>query len=161
MKTEIAIFAAGCFWGVQAVFDSVEGVISTRVGYTGGKKEYKNPSYQEVCSGKTKHAEAVEIVFNPLKTSYEKLVKIFFMNHDPTTMNRQGVDVGEQYRSTIFYLNEKQKEIALKSKKEYQKKLEKLIVTEIVKANDFYIAEDYHQKYYLTHKISCRVNLPK
>src|SRR3989344_3205356 len=146
---EVAIFAAGCFWGVQAVFDQVKGVISTTVGYTGG--HVKNPSYKDVCNDDTGHAEAVRIEFDEKKISYEKLVEIFFMNHDPTTMNRQGPDVGGQYRSAIFYVNDKQKKMAEKAMREYQKKLKKKIVTEITKASEFYLAEDYHQKYYKSH----------
>ena len=154
---EVAIFAAGCFWGVQAVFDQVKGVINTTVGYTGG--HVKNPSYKDVCNKNTGHAEAVRIEFDEKKVSYEKLVGIFFMNHDPTTMNRQGPDVGEQYRSVIFYVNDKQKKIAEKGLNEYKKKLKKKIVTEITKAGEFYLAEDYHQKYYKTHNITCHVKL--
>lgn len=154
-KTQTAIFAAGCFWGVQAVFDQVPGVASTIAGYIGGHT--KNPTYAEVCSGATGHAEAVEIEFNPKKITYEMLLKIFWMNHNPTTINRQGPDIGEQYRSAIFYLNETQKKEALNSLKEHKKDFKKSIVTEIVKADKFYPAEDYHQKYYKTHSISCHV----
>jgi peptide-methionine (S)-S-oxide reductase len=160
-KTEKAIFAAGCFWGVQAIFDSVQGVLKTTVGYTGGKKEYTNPSYELVCSGKTGHAEAIEIEFNSGIISYKKLLEIFWANHDPTTLNKQGPDVGEQYRSAIFYLNGKQKREAIKSEKEHQKVLTRRIVTIIAKAEKFYPAEEYHQKYYRTHNLSCQVNLPK
>ncbi len=158
---EIAIVAAGCFWGVQAVFDQVEGVKETIVGYTGGLKEYKNPSYELVCSGVTQHAEAVKIEFDPKKVSYKKVLEIFFMNHDPTTMNRQGLDIGDQYRSAIFYMNDKQKEVAEQAKKIAQKNFSKPIVTEITKATAFYEAEQYHQKYYKTHAISCHVKLPQ
>ena len=158
---EIAILAAGCFWGVQAIYDQIPGVIKTIVGYIGGKKEYINPSYQLVCSGKTNHAEATQIEFNPKKITYEKILEIFWMNHNPTTPNRQGPDIGNQYRSAIFYTNEKQKKTAIKSKEDYQNKLLKPIVTEITKATNFYPAENYHQKYYKTHSISCHVNLPK
>jgi len=161
MKTEKAIFAAGCFWGVQAIFDQIPGVLKTIVGYTGGLKQYKNPSYALVCSGVTGYAEAIEIEFDPKKVSYKELLEIFWMNHDPTTLNRQGADVGSQYRSAIFYKNEKQKTDAMKSREDYQKTLKNKIVTEIKKAREFYSAENYHQKYYKTHKISCQINLPK
>lgn len=156
-KKNIAIFAAGCFWGVQAVFDQIPGVLKTTAGYTGGKKEYANPSYELVCSGATGHAEAVKIEFEGI--SYKELLKIFWLNHDPTTLNRQGSDIGEQYRSAIFYLNEHQKKKAQASMAEHQKKTEKPIQTEIVKATEFYPAEAYHQKYYTSHKISCPINL--
>jgi len=142
---EKATFAAGCFWGVEAAFQ-VKGVVSTTVGYTGGKTE--NPTYEQVCTGKTGHAEAVEIVFDPTKISYSELLKIFWKIHDPTTPNKQGPDIGTQYRSAIFYHNKKQKEEAEKSKKEVQKRLKEKIVTEIIPAPTFYKAEEYHQKYF-------------
>lgn len=118
---EKATFAMGCFWGVQAIFDSIKGFISTIVGYTGGHA--KDPSYESVCSNATGHAEAIEITFNPKILSYDNLLKIFWMNHDPTTKDRQGPDIGSQYRSAIFYHNDKQKLSALKSKKSFQKKI--------------------------------------
>jgi len=149
VKYQKATFAAGCFWSVELVFLKTKGVISTKVGYSGGKPKYKNPTYRKVCSGITGHAESIEITFDPTKTTYEKLVNVFWKNHNPTTKNRQGLDIGTQYRSVIFYHNQKQKEIAMKSKKEQQKKLNKEIVTEIIKATKFYPAEDYHQKYLL------------
>ena len=155
MKQEKAIFAAGCFWGVQAAFDKINGVIKTTVGYTGGN--FKNPSYQDVCSHKTGHAEAILIEFNPEIVSYGKLLEIFWKIHDPTTLNRQGLDIGNQYRSAVFYFNEKQKELAIKSKEKENKKYKNKIVTEITKASKFYPAEDYHQKYYLTHKVVCHI----
>ena len=142
---EKATFAAGCFWHVEEDFRKVKGVISTKAGYIGGKLE--KPSYEDVCTDETGHAEAVQIEFDPKTVSYEKLLDIFWKMHDPTTPNRQGPDVGTQYRSAIFYHNEKQKETALKSKERQQKLLNKQIVTEIVKAPEFYRAEDYHQKY--------------
>ncbi len=157
MLNEKAILAAGCFWGVQAVFDQVPGVIKTVVGYSGGKT--KNPTYEQVCSKLTGHAESVEVEFNPKIISYDKLIDIFFMNHDPTTLNKQGPDVGSQYRSAIFYLNDRQRREALKSKIKWQPKFKNPIVTEIEPAREFYKAEDYHQKYYKTHKISCHINL--
>lgn len=142
---EIATFAAGCFWGVEASFRQIKGVKSTRVGYTGG--QMKNPTYEDVCSDETGHAEAVEVTFDPKKVSYEKLLEVFWQNHDPTQLNMQGPDVGTQYRSAIFYHNQKQKEAAIKSLKEEQKKYKKPIVTEIKPATTFYIAEEYHQQY--------------
>src|SRR3990170_8499102 len=117
-RTEKAIFAAGCFWHPEEIFDKTPGVFSTRVGYTGGKM--KNPTYANVCSGATGYVEAVEVVFNPGKISYEKLLEVFWNIHDPTTKDRQGSDVGSQYNSAIFYMNEKQKSAALKSKEERQ-----------------------------------------
>lgn len=146
MKSEVAILAAGCFWGVQYYFDQVPGVIKTEVGYIGGKKD--NPSYEQVCYEKTGHAEAVKIEFDPKKVSYETLLKQFFRMHDPTQLNRQGPDVGDQYRSAIFYDSESQKESA----KETIEKLNKTefdgkIATTLEKANKFWLAEDYHQKF--------------
>ena len=147
MKTQKAIFAAGCFWGVEANFRKVEGVISTRVGYIGGS--FTNPTYKDVCSHKTGHAEAVEVTFDPSKVSYSKLLDVFWSAHDPTTLNRQGPDVGTQYRSAIFYLNSEQKEDALssKTKLEASKRFKKPIVTQIVPASAFWEAEEYHQQY--------------
>jgi peptide-methionine (S)-S-oxide reductase len=147
MKTQTATFALGCFWHAQEEFDKVKGIISTRVGYSGGRT--KNPSYEEVSSGKTGHAETIEIKFNPEEISYEKFLKIFWKIHDPTTLNRQGPDAGTQYRSIIFYHNAEQKKLAEKSLKEEQKNHKDKIVTEIIPASDFYEAEGYHQKYYL------------
>ncbi|MBI2660522.1 peptide-methionine (S)-S-oxide reductase MsrA [Candidatus Woesearchaeota archaeon] len=147
MKTETATFAAGCFWGVEETFRKTKGVIRTMVGYTGGKM--KNPTYEDVCSDETGHAEAVQIEFDPKKVSYEKLLGIFWQNHDSTQLNRQGPDVGSQYRSAIFYHNEKQRKAAIKSKEVLGKsgKYSKPVATEIVPASDFYKAEEYHQKY--------------
>src|SRR3989338_7785786 len=147
MKLEKAIFAAGCFWGVQAAFDKIKEVIKTTVGYTGGN--LKNPSYEDVCSNKTGHAEAILLEFNPKIVSYEKLLEIFWKIHDPTTINRQGPDVGSQYRSAIFYYNDEQRITALNSRDKEAKKYKNKIVTQIVKIKEFYPAEDYHQKYYL------------
>ena len=148
-KNQYAIFAAGCFWGVEEKFFRSSGVESTEVGYTGGKLE--NPSYEQVSSGKTGHAEAVKVLFDPHKISYGKLLDIFWKIHDPTTLNRQGADVGSNYRSAIFYLDEEQREEAEKSKKRMEKTglLQDKIVTEIVKESKFYPAEEYHQKYFL------------
>lgn len=147
MENEKALFAAGCFWGVQAKFQRVKGVLSTRVGYTGGHAD--NPKYRQVCSKDTGHAEAIEITFNPSKVSYEELLDLFWMNHDPTTLNRQGPDIGDQYRSAIFYVNDEQREVALKSKEkqENMKLFKSKIVTQIVPASEFWEAEEYHQNY--------------
>lgn len=153
---KIAIFAAGCFWHVEDVFLKVSGVIKTRVGYTGGTK--KNPSYEEVSGGKTGHAEAIEITYNPNKVTYEALLDIFWKIHDPTTLNRQGADIGSNYRSAIFYNDLNQKNAALKSKIEQQIKISRPIVTEIRKSSIFYVAEEYHQKYFQKNKnFSCKI----
>lgn len=140
-----ATFAAGCFWGVQYYFDQVPGVISSKVGYIGGLTE--EPSYENVCYDNTGHAEAVELEFDPEKVSYTTLLMHFFRLHDPTQLNRQGPDVGDQYRSAIFYHDEQQKELAQQIKKECQKDWKDPIVTQIVLSEVFYPAKDYHQKY--------------
>ena len=140
-----ATFAAGCFWGVEARFREVKGVKDAISGYTGGKT--KNPTYKQVCTDATGHAEAVEVDFDPKIVPYEKLVEFFFSMHDPTQVNRQGPDHGSQYRSAIFYHDEKQKAIAEKIKAKTEKKLGK-VATEITKATSFYKAEEYHQQYY-------------
>jgi peptide-methionine (S)-S-oxide reductase len=148
-KLQIATFAAGCFWGVEEAFRNVKGVESTTVGYTGGW--FKNPTYRDVCTGKTGHAEAVQIEFDPNKVSYEALLEVFWSVHDPTTKNRQGPDIGSQYRSVIAYHTPEQ-ELAAKRSKESLDGSGKLngrrVVTEIVPAVPFYRAEEYHQKYY-------------
>ncbi|MBI2151419.1 peptide-methionine (S)-S-oxide reductase MsrA [Candidatus Woesearchaeota archaeon] len=159
MKTEKATFAAGCFWSIQKVFDTLPGVMKTTVGYCGGKTEYLNPSYEQVCSGKTGHAESIEIEFNPKIISYEKLLNLFWEIHDPTTLNRQGPDIGSQYRSAIYYHNLAQKNIAEESKNKAQVKFKKPIVTEITKAKEFYPAEAYHQKYYKIHEVYCNIKI--
>jgi peptide-methionine (S)-S-oxide reductase len=143
-----ATFAAGCFWGVEALFRQVEGVTATRVGYTGGWTE--NPTYNAVCTGETGHAEALEIEFDPEKISYEQLLKIFWENHNPTTWNRQGPDTGTQYRSAIFVHTPEQQIAALDSKEalELSKKFPTPIVTHILPAKTFYPAEEYHQRYF-------------
>lgn len=143
----IATFAAGCFWGVEELFRHEKGVKDTVAGYTGG--HFRNPTYKDVCSGSTGHAETVQVTFDPKEISYEKLLKIFWENHDPTTPNRQGPDIGSQYRSAIFYHDEKQKEAATKSKEELERsgKYENRIVTEITPSSIFYPAEEYHQQY--------------
>ncbi len=145
----LATFAAGCFWGVEVLFRQVKGVTSTQVGYIGGSSQ--NPTYQDVCSGKTGHAEAIQIEFDPSVVSYEDLLMIFWSNHNPTTVNQQGPDIGEQYRSAIFFHNEEQETKAKAVKKKLQdatiKQFGKQIVTEIVPAIKFFKAEEYHQKY--------------
>lgn len=153
MTEELATFAAGCFWGVEASFLKIPGVVDTVVGYTGGQTE--NPTYQEVCSHTTGHAEAVRVTFDPEKISYAQLVKAFFDLHDPTTLDRQGPDVGSQYRSAIFYQNESQKGIAETIKEELDQsgKYRWPVVTQIVPASPFYEAEKYHQRYYEKHSL--------
>ena len=152
-EQEIATFAAGCFWGVEHNFQQIEGVLSTRVGYTGG--DVKNPTYQLVCSGKTGHAESVEITFDPSLVSYRELLEHFFKLHDPTQKNRQGLDIGTQYRSVIFYHSSSQKEEAENFIKELEnsKRFRKAIATKIAQAEAFYEAEEYHQDYYRKLKI--------
>ena len=142
---EKAAFAAGCFWGVEAAFRKVPGVTDTRVGYSGG--HVSEPSYEQVCAGMTGHAESVEVRFDPAKTSYEALLDVFWDCHDPTQLNRQGLDTGSQYRSAIFYHNETQKEAAIASRDAHQQHLSAPVVTEIVAASPFYPAEEYHQRY--------------
>lgn len=157
--TQLATFAAGCFWGVEEAFRHIKGVKNTTVGYTGG--DFQNPTYEAVCSGKTGHAEAVQIRYDPAGISYEELLKIFWNTHDPTTRNRQPArttevvqsggwpDVGEQYRSAIFYHNIEQKQLAEQSKKmiEKSKRFSRPVVTEIAPASKFWPAEEYHQQY--------------
>jgi peptide-methionine (S)-S-oxide reductase len=143
-----ATFGAGCFWGVEALYRKVPGVIEAFSGYTGGHTE--NPTYEEVCSDQTGHAEAVEVTYDPEKVSYDRLLEVFWMNHNPTTPNQQGPDHGSQYRSVIFYHDEEQKKLAEASKQalEQSGKWQKPIVTEIVPATTFYKAEEYHQRYF-------------
>ncbi|WP_345429142.1 peptide-methionine (S)-S-oxide reductase MsrA [Actinoallomurus vinaceus] len=147
--TAIAEFGEGCFWGVERAFWKIPGVVSTAVGYAGGYT--KNPTYEEVCSGLTGHTEAVRVVYDPAKISYEQLLKAFWEGHDPTQGMRQGNDVGTQYRSVIFYRDDAEREAALASRDAYQKVLTTSgygeITTEIVPAGEFYFAEDYHQQY--------------
>ncbi len=147
MKTEKATFGMGCFWHPQEVFDKTNGVVLTEVGFMGGDESYKDLSYEKVCSGTTEHAEVVQITFNSEIVSYEELLETFWKEHDPTTKNRQGPDIGDQYRSVIFYHTEKQKRLALKSKDKQQKNFKNKIVTKIKKAGKFYKAEEYHQNY--------------
>lgn len=154
---EIATFGAGCFWGVEPSFQKIRGVTKTTVGYMGGN--LKNPTYENVCTDKTGHAEVVQVEFNKSKISYEELLDVFWNIHDPTQKNRQGVDIGKQYRSVIFYHNKNQKKLAEKSKTRLTelKKYENPIVTEITKAEEFYKAEEYHQNYFKKNKLaSCK-----
>ena len=148
-KTEFATLGGGCFWCLEATFELLPGVKSVVNGYAGGQKE--NPTYEEVCSKTTGHAEVVQIEYDPQVVSYEKLLEMFWEIHDPTTLNRQGNDVGTQYRSVIFYHNETQKQAAEKSKAEAQKQWRDRIVTEIVPLKKFYHAENYHQDYFRNH----------
>jgi len=142
---EKAMFGAGCFWGVEAAFRQVKGVLSTAVGYSGGHLD--NPTYKDVCSGRTGHAEVVEVEYDPAQVSYDDLLNVFWDNHDPTTMNRQGPDVGAQYRSAIFFHGPEQEVAAKASKEKAQSRFKNKIVTEITAASEFYRAEDYHQQY--------------
>ena len=146
--TDTATFGAGCFWCVEAIFQNLDGVKSVASGYSGGA--IKNPSYKEICTGRTGHAEVIQIVYDPSRLTFDELLEVFWQTHDPTTLNRQGADVGTQYRSVIFYHDDKQRELA----ESYKKKLDasgafdKPIVTEISPFTVFYKAEDYHQNYY-------------
>ena len=146
-----ATFGAGCFWHVEDLFRKTKGVKSTKVGYTGGN--LTNPTYEEVCTDRTGHAEAVQVEYDPDEISYEELLNIFWNNHDPTSLNRQGPDVGNQYRSSIFVHDDSQKQIAEKSKDDLNSsgKFPKDIVTEIIPSPEFYKAEEYHQKYFQKH----------
>lgn len=147
-KTETATFAAGCFWGVESIVNHIDGVLETTVGYTGGKTE--NPTYKQVCTGTTGHTEAVQVVFDPVKVSYEELLEYFWRLHDPTTLNRQGGDMGTQYRSAIFYHSDEQRISAEESKQVFDASdaFQEKAVTEIVPAATFYKAEEYHQDYF-------------
>jgi len=138
-----ALFGAGCFWGVEEKFRKLKGVFDTKVGYSGGNT--KNPNYEDVCSGTTEHVEVVKIEFDHNILTYQDILENFWECHDPTQLNRQGPDVGRQYRSVIFYVNDEQKDIALESKKRKQASLKNLIVTEIIPEKKFYLAEEYHQ----------------
>jgi peptide-methionine (S)-S-oxide reductase len=153
--SELATFAAGCFWGVEEEFRTLPGVISTRVGYTGGRSE--NPDYRQVCTGDTGHAEAVEITFDPAVISYGQLLEHFWQMHDPTTLNRQGPDVGTQYRSAIFFQSDEQHRLAEESRDRLERsgRIRRQIVTGIVPAGTFWPAEEYHQKYHMKHAGGC------
>ena len=142
---EKATFGAGCFWGVEAAYRQIQGVLSTAVGYSGGTAS--NPSYEQVCTGRTGHAEVVEVTFDPARVSYERLLDVFWENHDPTTLNRQGPDIGTQYRSAIFFHSPDQEAAARASLEKTQAGLARRIVTQIEPASEFYVAEDYHQQY--------------
>jgi peptide-methionine (S)-S-oxide reductase len=153
-----ATFAAGCFWGIEAAFKRVQGVQSTSVGYTGGHTS--SPSYEDVCSGRTGHAEAVEVEYDPSVVSYDDLLKVFWEIHNPTTLNRQGMDIGTQYRSAIFYHDAEQEAAAHTSKEQVQQsgRYRKPIVTEITAASAYYPAEEYHQNYYEKHGVgNCKL----
>ena len=147
-KSEIATLGGGCFWCVEAVFQRIEGVISVKPGYAGGN--VKNPTYKQICTGNTGHAEVAKIEFDPSKITYSQILNVFWQSHDPTTLNRQGNDVGTQYRSVIFFHNERQEEIAKKSKIDADKSgyWNNEIVTEVTLLNNYYDAEDYHDNYY-------------
>ena len=147
-KSEIATLGGGCFWCVEAVFQRIVGVISVKPGYAGGN--VKNPSYKQICTGNTGHAEVAKIEFDPSKITYSQILNVFWQSHDPTTLNRQGNDVGTQYRSVIFFHNESQEEIAKKSKVDANKSgyWDNEIVTEVTFLNNYYDAEDYHDNYY-------------
>ena len=150
-ETARAVFAGGCFWSVELLFDKVDGVVSTVSGFTGGTK--KNPTYDEVVAGATGHAEAVQVTYDPKKISYEKLLDVFWRNIDPLTPDGQFCDFGDQYRTAIFYNDEAQKRLAEKSKKALQGRFKQPIVTEIVAASKFYPAEDYHQDFHLRNPV--------
>ena len=155
-KQEQAIFAAGCFWCTEEAFEKVPGVVAAVSGYTGGT--VKTPSYDQVSSGRTGHAEAVEVTYDPAKVSYEQLLDVFWVNHDPTVKDRQFCDSGSQYRPAIFYLDEQQKQLAEASKAKWEKTkpFKQPILTEITKAGPFYPAEDYHQDYYKKNPLQYR-----
>ena len=152
-----ATFAAGCFWGVEASFREVEGVIQTAVGYTGG--ETAEPTYEQVCSGRTGHAEAVDVWFDPAIVTYDELLRTFWSMHDPTTRDRQGWDFGSQYRSAIFFHDPEQQRLALVTRAVQQDSLVKPIVTEIVPAAAFFRAEEYHQRYFERSGLACGVTI--
>jgi peptide-methionine (S)-S-oxide reductase len=155
MRTETATFAAGCFWGVEAAFREVPGVLDAVCGYTGGHTEH--PTYRDVCSDTTGHAEAVEVTFDPRAVSYDDLLDVFWKIHDPTQVNRQGPDVGTQYRSAIFTHSPEQERAAKASLERVRNSLKRPIATEIVPASTFWRAEEYHQRYFERHGGACRI----
>ena len=162
MKTETATLGGGCFWCVEAVYETLPGILSVTSGYAGGQTE--NPTYENICTGKTGHAEVVQIEFDPAKISYEKIIDLFWEAHDPTTLNRQGADTGTQYRSIILASDDAQKKTAEESKSRAQAKFKSPIVTEIVPLEKFYPAEDYHQDFYREnpmHPYNLAVTRPK
>ena len=148
-KVQKATFGMGCFWCTEALFQRLNGVTGVKSGYEGG--DVPNPTYEEVCTGTTNHAEVIEVSYDPAKISYDELLEVFWKSHDPTTLNRQGADVGTQYRSVVFYHTDEQKEIATKYKEELNKTkaFPNPVVTEIAKAETFYVAENYHQDYFI------------
>lgn len=154
-QTATATFAGGCFWCMEPPYDEIDGVVSTISGYIGGSK--KNPTYEQVTTGTTGHAEAVQIAYDPSKVTYEKLLEVFWRNIDPLTPNAQFCDHGSQYRSAIFYHDETQKKLAEQSKQAIQRRFKQSVVTEIVRATEFYPAEDYHQDYYKKNSIRYKV----
>ena len=153
--SEKATFAAGCFWGTEAAFRPVPGVLDVAVGYTGGRTEH--PTYEQVCSDRTGHAEAAEMTFDPTQISYDRMLEIFWKIHDPTQVNRQGPDVGSQYRSAIFFHSPEQERAARASLEREQARLGKPIATQIVAAQPFWRAEEYHQRYFERHNVACHV----
>ncbi len=155
MKHETATFAAGCFWGVEMTFRQIPGVLDAIVGYTGGHTQ--NPTYREVCSDTTGHAEAIEVTYDPAQVTYERLLEVFWQMHDPTQVNRQGPDIGTQYRSAIFTHSDEQARIARASRDRAQSDFGRPIATEIVPATQFYRAEEYHQRYFESHNVTCHV----
>jgi len=156
MATEQAMFAAGCFWGVEAAFREVTGVVDVTVGYSGGHTE--RPSYREVCRERTGHAEAVLVEFDPGKVPYERLLDVFWKIHDPTQLNRQGPDVGTQYRSAVFYLTPEQETAAKTSREQVQDGFSRPVVTEVTQASAFWPAEEYHQRYFEKHgMVGCEI----
>ena len=157
MNTQIATFAAGCFWGVEAAFRQIPGVIDSVSGYTGGHTS--SPTYREVCSDRTGHAEAVEVTYDPSKVSYETLLGAFWKMHDPTQMNRQGLDIGTQYRSAIFTHSPEQELEAIASRERLQATLRNPLATQIIPAPQFWRAEDYHQRYFERNPGACHISL--
>lgn len=155
-ETEIATFAMGCFWSPEVTFRNVEGVVDAEVGYTGGHVE--NPSYDDVCTGQTGHAEAVRVTFDPRRISYEDLLEVFWTNHNPTQFNRQGPDYGPQYRSAVFVHDEAQREAVERTRAQHQQRFERKIVTEVADAGPFFRAEEYHQQFLVKRgRANCRI----